>query len=149
METTLKPKWNFQLSEKTKTILFDLTTFAFILLFAYTASSKILKFDSFVYVLSRMDVIGKYNTIIAYGVPPVELILCAFLLFPFSKRIALFGCLVLMIIFTLYLIYMVLSNHGNLPCSCGGVISKMSWRQHIWFNLFFIILAIFGLKSSK
>jgi hypothetical protein len=37
----------------------------------------------------------------------------------------------------------------NLPCSCGGIISKLSWKQHILFNLFFIMLSITGIKVQR
>jgi len=33
-----------------------------------------------------------------------------------------------------------------MPCGCGGVIEKMSWIQHLWFNLIFLALSIFALR---
>ncbi|MGN6801262.1 MAG: MauE/DoxX family redox-associated membrane protein [Ginsengibacter sp.] len=43
--------------------------------------------------------------------------------------------------FTTYLLYMILTK-STLPCSCGGAIQKLSWRQHIFFNTFFILISI-------
>ncbi|MDB5156121.1 MAG: hypothetical protein JWR50_828, partial [Mucilaginibacter sp.] len=37
----------------------------------------------------------------------------------------------------------------KLPCHCSGAIEKLSWTQHIWFNLAFIALAISALRLSK
>jgi hypothetical protein len=39
---------------------------------------------------------------------------------------------------------MVLTS-ANLPCSCGGVIQQLSWKQHIVFNISFIVLGIAGI----
>jgi hypothetical protein len=42
-----------------------------------------------------------------------------------------------------------LLSEKDLPCSCGGIISSLSWRQHIIFNGVFILLAITGIIFSK
>jgi hypothetical protein len=42
-----------------------------------------------------------------------------------------------------------ISFDKNLPCSCGGIISKLSWKQHIIFNLFFIVLSVIGIRFQK
>ncbi|MFX9224384.1 MauE/DoxX family redox-associated membrane protein, partial [Acinetobacter baumannii] len=52
------------------------------------------------------------------------------------------------IMFTSYISYMVLFI-PNLTCSCGGVIKEMSWRQHLGFNLFFIIISIVGILLQQ
>jgi hypothetical protein len=39
--------------------------------------------------------------------------------------------------------------YTKLPCTCGGVISKMSWPQHVLFNSGFMILAIVGIQLEK
>jgi len=37
----------------------------------------------------------------------------------------------------------------KLPCSCGGVIQKMTWGQHVIFNLFFTLLALVGIWLAR
>ncbi|WP_407635810.1 MauE/DoxX family redox-associated membrane protein [Solitalea canadensis] len=32
-----------------------------------------------------------------------------------------------------------------IPCSCGGLLSSLSWNEHIAFNIFFIVLIILAL----
>lgn len=54
----------------------------------------------------------------------------------------------LMTLFTGYILSMVLWAE-KLPCHCGGAIEKLSWTQHIWFNLAFIALAAFALWISQ
>lgn len=29
----------------------------------------------------------------------------------------------------------------HVPCHCGGAISRLTWVQHIWFNIMFILMA--------
>src|SRR5690606_14703009 len=45
-----------------------------------------------------------------------------------------------MVMFTAY-IFIILNFSDFVPCSCGGVLEKMSWTQHLIFNVVFIILA--------
>jgi hypothetical protein len=50
----------------------------------------------------------------------------------------------LMTVFTIYIAYMLLTS-SHLPCSCGGVISKLSWKEHLWLNVLLSVLAAFSL----
>jgi hypothetical protein len=42
-----------------------------------------------------------------------------------------------------------LNYYGKIPCSCGGAIAHLSWTQHFFFNLFFIILSAIALYIKK
>jgi len=37
----------------------------------------------------------------------------------------------------------------HLPCSCGGVIRELSWRDHLFFNVCFTVLAAVGISVEK
>lgn len=148
METTLSKKSAFLLSAKKKELIFDVITFVFIMLFVYTAASKFMAFDRFTKVLGKSPLLGHFNILLAYLIPITELILSLLLLINKTKRTGLFFSLLLMIVFTLYLVYMVNSG-STLPCLCGGVISSLSWTEHIFFNMIFIALAVFGLRLYK
>jgi hypothetical protein len=50
--------------------------------------------------------------------------------------------------FTGYIGFMLLSNI-ELPCSCGGVISSLSWKNHLVFNILFLLLASVGYYLSR
>ena len=126
----------------------DLIAYAFIALFIYTAYSKIITFESFNYVLGQSPLLENFSHTIAWLIPAVEINISILLIVPLTRRFGLYAALVLMILFTTYLIYMVLSG-SKLPCSCGGVISIMSWQQHIWFNIGFIFLALTGIIYFK
>jgi phage shock protein PspC (stress-responsive transcriptional regulator) len=43
-----------------------------------------------------------------------------------------------------YILLMLISDE-RLPCSCGGVLQQLSWKQHLIFNLFFLLLAVVGI----
>ncbi|WP_417857511.1 MauE/DoxX family redox-associated membrane protein, partial [Xanthomarina gelatinilytica] len=53
---------------------------------------------------------------------------------------ALFAAFALMVMFTAYIV-IILNFSDFIPCSCGGVLEKLSWTQHLIFNIAFIILA--------
>lgn len=122
----------------------DLVSFAFVVLFTYTAASKFMSLEDFSQVISRMPLIGNYARPIAYAIPASELLISLLLIIPATKDLGLKAALLLMVIFTVFLVYMV-ATLEYLPCQCGGVISRLSWRQHIAFNLAFILAAILAL----
>jgi putative oxidoreductase len=135
---------NIHISTTAKLIVIDISTVLFILLFIYTAANKIWKFSNFDWVLSTLPGIGSYHTPIAYSVPVAELITSVLLIFNPTKRIGLFLSMLLMLVFSSYLLFM-LQYSKELPCNCGGVLSQLSWKQHIIFNLCFLLLALISL----
>jgi putative oxidoreductase len=36
-----------------------------------------------------------------------------------------------------------------IPCSCGGVIRKLTWPQHLVLNLFYVALSVLGLILQR
>ena len=148
MESTLNNSHYPVLSDKTKSIIVDVTVYSFIILFIYTATSKIQSFKSFELVLSKSVLIGKYSTLVAWTVPSLEIVISALLIVPFTRKWGLFSALAIMLVFTIYLIYMINSG-SQLICTCGGVLSSLTWKQHIWFNAVFIALALAGVKLYK
>jgi hypothetical protein len=148
MEKIVNKRSAMQLSAKNREIIMDITVYLFILLFMYTAASKLLTIKSFASTLAKSPLIGSLNFVVAWSIPTIEIIISIVLIFPSVRKTGMRAALLLMTTFTIYLIYMVLSR-SELPCHCGGVISSMNWQQHIWFNLSFISLAITGLALQK
>lgn len=136
------------LKEKQRSILVELISYLLVLLFVYTAASKLLTIETFTDVLSKYPLIGGYPEFVAYFIPLAELLTAALLIIPSLRRFGLFASSFLMLSFLLYIIYLFVFNQA-LPCSCGGIISKLSWQQHIWFNSFFLFLSLIGLKMYK
>ena len=126
----------------------DIITSLLIFLFAYTAIAKFIHHDSFEAVLQNVPLIAKGAGVLSLLVPPGELGIALLLIFSQTRRMGLYAALVLLSLFTVYLVYMVLFA-VHLPCSCGGGISKMSWQQHVMFNAVFIGLTVAGILNFK
>ena len=118
--------------------------FLFIVLFVYTATSKLLDIEQFQLQLLRFPYISKYAYWIAWGVPIVELVIAGLYLIPKLILTALYASLLLMSAFLAYII-LVLNFSDYFPCSCGGIMSTMGWKDHIIFNAVFIALALLGI----
>lgn len=127
-------------------------SYLFIILFIYTASDKLWNYTDFKEFFMTLDVIHSFGQYLAWGIPALEILISLCLLFPVSRLPGLYATFGLMSLFTMYLIYMRFTAKV-LPCHCGGVISELSWTQHIWFNIALILLASAGiyleLKSAK
>ncbi len=113
----------------------------FIILFIYTAINKLSAISQFQSVLNKSPLIGNMAYAVSRIIPGCELVIVALLFFPATRSAGIYCSLFLMTAFTIYLVYM-LAFSPWLPCSCGGVLSKMSWKQHILFNISFIVLAL-------
>ena len=119
-----------------------------ILLFVYTAVSKLLDYTSFKNVLSRSPIIGSKAAILALALPIIEGIVSVLLFFPRTRLWGFWSSAALMSVFTLYLAYMI-NFTPKLPCSCGGVLKQMNWNQHLLFNIFFLVLSVTGLVLER
>lgn len=130
-----------------KTIATDIISALFILLFVYTATTKLFGHESFREVLSLSPLIGSKAEILSWIVPILELFIAALLFIPSYRKYGFISSFILMLLFTIYVGYMILFA-GNLPCSCGGIISAMTWSQHLIFNIFFTALAAIALHLT-
>lgn len=148
MQITLNKHSGPYLSPKIKEILLDIIAYLFIILFMYTAASKLLTIKLFASTLAKSPLIGGLNLLVAWAIPVIEILISIVLIFPSLRKTGIRASLLLMTTFTIYLAYMVLSG-SKLPCHCGGVISTMTWQEHIWFNIGFVILAVTGLVLYK
>jgi hypothetical protein len=134
-----------------KQTIIELISALFILLFVYTALSKLFEIESFRLTLRIIPIVGTNNIYIflAWFLPLLELIIALFLFIPRFRLTGLYGSLLLMVAFTVFIGYLLIVRDNDLPCSCGGVIQQMSWKQHLVFNTFFIILSIIGIILEK
>lgn len=119
-----------------------------IFLFAYTGSSKLIDSKAFEVVLEQVPLIERGAGVVAILLPLAELLIALLLLFERTRLIGLWASVLLLVLFTGYLVYMILFV-PKLPCSCGGVIGRMTWRQHVVFNCVLIGLTVVGIRSLK
>lgn len=115
-------------------------SYLYILLFVYAAVSKLLDFESFKVQVGQSPMLSIYADWISPAVIGIELLVVLMLLNRNTKMTALFLSLGLMTMFTSY-IFILLHYSSFVPCSCGGVLEKMSWNAHLIFNIIFVLLA--------
>src|ERR1700744_5225592 len=119
--------------------IIEIITVLYIILFLYTAASKLLDYTLFSEQISSTDILAPIAKYIAIIVPLAEIGAVALLVLPGHRLKGLYSCLILMAIFTCYIIYIFETNE-KLPCSCGGIIQLLSWKQHLYCNSAFILL---------
>lgn len=127
-----------------KTLLTEIMSALLILLFMYAAVSKLVDYDTFRQQLGKSPFIHSFAGITAWALPLGEIILSIALIFKATRLAGLYASLFLMTMFTAY-IYTMLAFSYTIPCSCGGVLSKMGWKTHLWFNSGFVLLSIAGI----
>ena len=125
-------------------IITDLISGLLLLLFLYTSLSKFADHETFKNVLLASPLLSPLADLIAWVLPFIEIVIVVLLFIPAFRLKGLYASLITILLFTLYLIYMILFT-PNLPCSCGGVVQLLTWPQHIVFNLFFIFLSVIGI----
>lgn len=137
-----------KLQENYKKLIIELICFLYALLFVYAAVSKLVDFERFQVQLAQSPVLSIYAEWISYFVIGFELIISGMLLFSATRIIGLYAAFVLMSMFTSY-IFIVLHYSSFIPCSCGGILEKMSWNTHLIFNSLFVMLAIVAIIIHK
>ncbi|MCG2419388.1 hypothetical protein K8089_10165 [Aequorivita sp. F47161] len=118
----------------------DVVSLLFVLLFIYAAVSKLLDFETFTVQLAQSPLLSAYAGFIAYLVPTAEIGIAILLMVGRYRTLGLYASYLLMVMFTTY-IFIILNFSDFIPCSCGGVLEKLSWTQHFIFNIVFILLA--------
>lgn len=111
-----------------------------ILLFTYAAASKILDFQNFKIQLGQSPLLSAFAGLVSIAVPVVEFILVLLLMFSKSRLVGLYGSFLLMTMFSAYII-IILNFSSFTPCSCGGILEKMTWTEHLIFNIVFVLLS--------
>ncbi len=118
-----------------------------VFLFVYAAVSKLLDYSTFRVQLSQSPYITRFAEIIAWALPVIELIVAVSFVFSNLRFYAFYAALFLLSLFTAYLVAM-LNFSYYIPCSCGGVLASLSWKQHIVLNTIFILLSLTGIRLS-
>lgn len=129
-------------------IAVTIISFLLVLLFSYAAISKMLEFHKFTGQLKSSPLLQPMSGILTWLIPSAELYAVILLLVPSWRRSGLLMAGVMMSAFTLYISVMLLF-FDKLPCSCGGVFERMSWGQHLVFNVAFTVMAFAGLILQK
>lgn len=123
--------------------------FLIIALFVYTAISKIRDFEIFRVRLDQSPMLEGFGDLLAIIIPAALLAIAILLLLERSQKLGLYASLGLMSLFTAYIAIVLSFFSSSLPCSCNGVFEGMSWKQHLWFNIGFIVLVTIRILLDK
>ena len=124
-----------------RSVIVQTASYLYILLFVYAAVSKLLEFEDFRVQLAQSPLLSAHAGFIAPFVISAELFLVLLLCFKATRLIGLYASFFLMIAFTVY-IYLILNYSDFIPCSCGGIIEKLGWTEHMIFNISSALMAL-------
>lgn len=133
--------------QKHKGILVEVICYLFLILFIYAAATKLMEYEKFRVQVGQSPILTSLGDWIAPSVPAIELVIALILFIPRLRLLALYASFSLMVMFTAY-IFLILNYSPNVPCSCGGVITLLSWEQHLVFNIVFLLLAVLNIVLS-
>jgi len=131
-----------------KNSIMEIIAALLILLFAYAAITKLLTYAAFKEQLIYSPVGTRFAGLLAWLVPATEIVIAVTLIIPAYRKTGFYLSFLLMLAFTLY-VYYVLNFVYEVPCACGGVLSRMSWHEHLIFNLIYTMIALAGILLSQ
>lgn len=117
-------------------------------MFVYAAISKLMDFEAFQVQLAQSPLLSAYANFISYAVIITELIIALLLCVIRLRLLGLYASFGIMIAFTVY-IYLILNYSDFVPCSCGGILEKLGWTEHLFFNIGCILLAAIAILMLK
>jgi hypothetical protein len=120
-----------------------------IMLFLYASVSKLIDFKTFTGEIRNQPLPRSWIPFLIWGIPFLEIAISAALLFEKTRLPALYASLIVMILFTIYAAAILLRFFPRIPCSCGGVIRKLTWPQHLVLNLFFVAISVLGIRLQR
>lgn len=130
-------------------ILLECVSALLVLLFLYTGLSKFIDFPSFKDDMNNQPFSNFWTPFLIWFIPCSEIIISALIIFERTRLYGFYGHLFLMVLFTIYTILVLAHFYDYIPCSCGGVIRRLTWTQHLFFNLFFVALSILGIILQR
>lgn len=123
-----------------KYIFTHIVSIVLIFIWVYAAISKALTFETFQAQLAQSPIVSPWTGVISYGLIFIEIFVSVLLILPKYRRLGLFFSIILISSMTFY-IFMVLKFSPYIPCSCGGILEKMNWSQHLIFNCVILIVS--------
>ena len=130
-----------------KNMIIEIICSLFIILFLYAALTKLLDYEKFRIQIGQSPLLTVFAGWIAWMVPVAEILISIMLVLARFRLIGLYAAFSLMVMFTTYIIC-ILTLSLYIPCSCGGVLEKLGWTEHLIFNIAFIILAAVAILLS-
>ncbi|WP_207531803.1 MauE/DoxX family redox-associated membrane protein [Desertivirga arenae] len=119
------------------------------LVYTYSSLSKLQNFEETKRQMLNQPVPDWLAIILAWFIPAVELLTVILLFFPKTRTLGFKLSTGLLLAFTFYVVMALLDLLGDTACTCGGLISYLSWDAHLLFNITLLILSITGLLIKE
>jgi len=119
-----------------------------ILLWSSTGLSKILEHTEFTKQITI--ILGEdLSKPVSIAIPSLELLAAITIPFQNTRTFGLYLSLILMAAFTAYVILVLTGYFGPAPCTCGGIITALSWRAHLAVNFILLLIVVYSLFTLK
>lgn len=125
-------------------IAIEVISFLFIFLFVYAAMNKLLDIEKFRVQIGQSPLLTSLAPFVAWFIPIFEIAVALMLTIPKFRLFGLYASFSLMVMFTAYIV-VILNFSDHIPCSCGGVLERLGWTEHLLFNVAFVLLALAGI----
>ena len=125
-------------------ILYNIIVIVLLAFWLYVLIEQLTNLEGFKTGISRQPLPVFLILVTIYLLPVLELFIIISLMFIKLHKIGLFLSVILMTAFTIYVGTAILGLWNQVPCTCGSVIKGISWKQHFFFNLFFLVLSVLG-----
>jgi len=111
---------------------------------------KLIDYGSFKAGMLRQPLPSEIIYTLLWLLPFTEGLIVALLLINSkTRRWAMYLSLISMLIFTVYIGLALLGFWEKVPCVCGSVIRFLTWKQHFFFNLFYVFLSGWGVFLTR
>jgi uncharacterized membrane protein YphA (DoxX/SURF4 family) len=133
----------------TRKITVEIICTLLIALFIYAAFSKWVDMKAFSRAMYNQPFPHWASSFFIVSLPAIEVVISFLLIIGKTRQLGLIASAMLMSMFTIYISSILLHFFPRVPCSCGGVIRKLGWGQHLLFNLFFMAIAFWGISLNR
>jgi hypothetical protein len=130
-----------KIKQKYKDIVQESIAALLICLMVYAAASKLLDLPNFRVQLGQSPLLTRHVRWVIWAIPAIELLIAGCLLTSRWRTVGFYAAFGMMTMFSTYILA-ITQFSPFIPCSCGGILQRMSWNQHLVFNLFFVLLAV-------
>ena len=134
---------------KTKQWIIEIIVFLLAGLFLYTAVSKLMDFDKFIWQINNQPFDNRLTPFLTHFLPVAELLLTGLLLWPKTRMAGLYGSGLLLTVFTVYIALVTFNFYPRVPCGCAAAFEHLSWPQHLIMNASFTVMAFTAIYLTK
>jgi uncharacterized membrane protein YphA (DoxX/SURF4 family) len=136
-------------SSADKTTALNIISGVLAAMFFYASFSKFTNYEKAERDMKNQIFPQPIAELLTWLIPLIEIIVVLLLLFPQTRKKALWASMLLLTAFTAYIALIMTGIFGRIPCSCGGILQRMSYGTHLLFNLFFICLSLLGIAIGN